>query len=389
MRIYLDNNATTAIHPAALEAVANALRLGPGNASSVHWEGQAARRLLEESRDAIASHLAATPREIVFTSGGSESNNTAIFGLAGRGNLSHIVTTSIEHPSVSEPIRELEGGGCTVTRVETRRDGSVDAAAMIAALRRDTALVAMILAHNETGVIQPVEEVGAEARARGISVHVDAVQALGKMPLRVPGLNADSVSFSAHKLHGPQGIGALWIRTGHQLDPLVRGGAQERRRRAGTEPVALAAGFAAAVGVIDMNEMERVRGLRDGFERRLLEAVPAAQVNGGGAKRLPNTSNLLCPGGDGEAIQIALDLRGIAVPTGSACSSGRVEPSRVLLAMGLSEEDAKSSIRISLGRMSTEDEVDRALAALVEVIGVQTARAAAAAGERGRGRAIE
>ncbi|MFN2240089.1 MAG: cysteine desulfurase family protein [Thermoanaerobaculia bacterium] len=385
MRIYLDNNATTAIHPAALEAVADALRLGPGNASSVHREGQAARRLLEESRDAIASHLAATPREIVFTGGGSESNNTAIFGLVGRGNLSHIVTTSIEHPSVSEPIRELEARGCAVTRVGCGPDGAVDADAMIAALRDETTLVAMILAHNETGVIQPVERIGAEARARGIAVHVDAVQALGKMPLHVSDLNADTVSFSAHKLHGPQGIGALWIRTGRSLDPLVRGGAQERRRRAGTEPVALAAGFATAVGAIDFEEIERVRALRERFERRLFEAVPAARVNGRDAKRLPNTSNLVCPGGDGEAIQIALDLRGIAISTGSACSSGRVEPSRVLLAMGLSVEDAKSSIRISLGRTNTEEEIDRALAALVEVIGIQTARAATAAGERGRG----
>jgi cysteine desulfurase len=385
MRIYLDNNATTAIHPAALDAVAAALRLGPGNASSVHREGQAARRLLEESRDAIASHLAATPRELVFTSGGSESNNAAIFGLAGPKNRSHIVTTSIEHPSVSEPIRALEALGSKVTRVECGPDGSVDAAAMIAALRDGTALVAMILAHNETGVIQPVEKVGAEARARGIPVHVDAVQALGKIPLRVSELNADTVAFSAHKLHGPQGIGVLWIRTGRPLDPLVRGGAQERRRRAGTEPVALAAGLAAAVGAIDFEKMEGVRRLRDLFERRLLDAVPAARVNGRSARRLPNTSNLVCPGGDGEAIQIALDLRGIAISTGSACSSGRVEPSRVLLAMGLSEEDARSSIRISLGRTNTEEEIDRALEALIEVIGIQTARRGAAGGERGRG----
>lgn len=385
MRIYLDNNATTAIHPAALEAVADALRLGPGNASSVHREGQSARRLLEESRDAIASHLAATPREIVFTSGGSESNNAAIFGLVGSGNLSHIVTTSIEHPSVSEPIRELEARGCSVTRVGCRSDGAVDADAVIAALRDETKLVAVILAHNETGVIQPVEKIAAEARARGIAVHVDAVQALGKLSLRVSDLNADTVSLSAHKFHGPQGIGALWIRTGRTLDPLIRGGAQERRRRAGTEPFALAAGFAAAVGAIDFEDVERVRALRDRFERRLLEAVPAARVNGRDAKRLPNTANIVCPGGDGEAIQIALDLRGIAISTGSACSSGRVEPSRVLLAMGLSVEDAKSSIRISLGRTNTEEEIDRALAALVEVIGIQTARAATAAGERGRG----
>ncbi|MFN2442301.1 MAG: cysteine desulfurase family protein [Thermoanaerobaculia bacterium] len=385
MRIYLDNNATTAIHPAALEAVTDAMRLGPGNASSVHREGQAARRLLEESRDAIASHLAATPRELVFTSGGSESNNTAIFGLFGPGNLSHIVTTSLEHPSVSEPIRALEESGCAVTRVDCGPDGAVDAGRMIAAFRDDTALVAMILAQNETGVIQPVEAVASEARARGIAVHVDAVQALGKMPLRVADLQADTVSFAAHKLHGPQGVGALWIRTGRTLASLIRGGSQERRRRAGTEPVALAAGFAAAVGTIDAKEIDRVRSLRDLFEQRLLEALPDAIVNGREAKRLPNTSSVRFPGGDGEAIQIALDLRGIAISTGSACSSGRVEPSRVLLAMGLSEEDAKSSIRISLGRMNTEHEIDRALAALVEVIGAQRARSAAAPGERGRG----
>ena len=272
-----------------------------------------------------------------------------------------------------------------MTRVGCGSDGAVDPDAMIAALRDETALVAMILAHNESGVIQPVEEVAAEARARGIAVHVDAVQALGKMPLRMSDLNADTVSLSAHKLHGPQGIGALWVRTGRTLDPLVRGGAQERRRRAGTEPVALAAGFAAAVGAIDFEEVERIRSLRDRLERGLLDAVRAARVNGRDARRLPNTTNIVCPGGDGEAIQIALDLRGIAISTGSACSSGRVEPSRVLLAMGLSEEDARSSIRISLGRKNTEEEIDRALAALIEVIGIQTARTATAEGERGRG----
>ncbi|HEY0788036.1 MAG TPA: cysteine desulfurase family protein, partial [Thermoanaerobaculia bacterium] len=245
MRIYLDNNATSPIHPAVLDAVASAMRDGYGNASSVHREGQDARRVLEEARDAIAALVGTRPREIVFTSGGTESNNAAILGLAPSGN-GHIVTTSIEHPSALEAVRRLEARGCRVTRVGCDRSGTVPAAAMIDALRPETALVVMILAQSETGVLQPVAEVAAACRARGIPIHCDAVQAVGRIPVDLERLGADTAAFNAHKMHGPKGIGALRVRAGLALDPLIVGGAQERRRRAGTESVPLAAGFAAA-----------------------------------------------------------------------------------------------------------------------------------------------
>lgn len=369
MRIYLDNNATSPIHPAALEAVASAMRETFGNASSVHREGQSARRVLEEARDAVAAFVGAKPREIVFTSGGTESNNAAILGLVPPGRRSHIVTTAIEHPSALEAVRVLEGRGCAVTRVGCDRTGAVSASAMIEALTPETALVVMMLAQSETGVLQPVEEVAAACRARGIALHCDAVQAAGRIPVDVERLGADTVAFSAHKMHGPKGIGALRVRTGVALDPLLVGGAQERRRRAGTESVPLAAGFAAAARLAAApGEGERVGALRDRLERRLLDALPGARVNGATAPRLPNTINLLIPKCDAEAIVIALDLRGVAVSTGSACSSGRVEPSRVLIEMGLSEEDARSSIRLSLGRFTTEDEIERATAIFVDVV---------------------
>ena len=368
MRIYLDNNATSPIDPAALEAVVSAMRETFGNASSVHREGQSARRVLEEARDTVAALVGAKPREIVFTSGGTESNNAAILGLVPPGRRSHIVTTAIEHPSALEAVRVLEARGSTVTRVGCERSGSVSASAMIEALNADTALVVMMLAQSETGVLQPVEEVAAACRARGIAIHCDAVQAAGRIPVDVERLGADTVAFSAHKMHGPKGIGALRVRTGVTLDPLLVGGAQERRRRAGTESVPLAAGFAAAARLAAPGEAERVAALRDRLERALLDALPGARVNGGEAARLPNTINLLLPKCDAEATVIALDLRGVAVSTGSACSSGRVEPSRVLIGMRLSEEDARSSIRLSLGRFTTGEEIERATSILVDVV---------------------
>lgn len=369
MRIYLDNNATSPIHPAVLDALASAMRDGFGNASSVHREGQRARRALEEARDAVAALVRTKPREIVFTSGGTESNNAAILGRVAPGDAHHIVTTAIEHPSALEAVRTLEARGWAVTRVGCDADGVVAAGRMIDAIRPETALVVMMLAQSETGVLQPVREVAAACRERGIALHCDAVQAVGRIPVDLETLGADTVALNAHKMHGPKGIGALRVRSGLTLAPLVVGGAQERRRRAGTESVPLAVGFAEAARLaMDGERAGRIAALRATLERGILESVPGARINGGGAPRLPNTTNVLLPGCDAEATVIALDLRGVAASTGSACSSGRVEPSRVLIEMGLSEQDARSSIRFSLGHFTTGEEIERAVAILAEVV---------------------
>jgi cysteine desulfurase len=362
MRIYLDNNATTAIHPEVLEALSENLRNVYGNASSIHQEGQSARRTIEEAREAVAGLLGATPREIVFTSGGTESNNAAIYGVAGTDDRVHIVTTSIEHPSVAEPL-----AGRNVTWVAVGRSGRVDAAAVIDALRPDTRLVTVMLANNETGVIQPVSEIARACRDRGIHIHCDAVQAAGKVGIAVEELGVDTLSVSAHKLHAPKGIGALYVRKGAPaLTPQLLGGAQERRRRAGTENVPLAAAFGSAATLANDSAMwRRVTALRDAFEAALPGVVT---INGAGVARVPNTSNVTFHGADGEGIVIALDLRGVAVSTGSACSSGRVEPSRTLLAMGLSPAEARSTVRFSLSRFTSGEEIGQVVRLLAELV---------------------
>ena len=335
-----------------------------GNASSIHNEGQAARRVIEDAREAVAHLIGATARELVFTSGGTESNNAAIFGTSRPGHGCHIVTTAIEHPSVAEPVRELEKHGCGVTWVRPSRRGDVTASDVINAIRDNTTLVTVMMANNETGVVQPVEEIGAACRARGIHFHVDAVQAAGKTDLDVTSIQCDTLALSAHKMHAPKGIGALFVRKGLALSSHLLGGAQERRRRAGTENVPLAAAFgAAALLAADPEPRARVAGLRDHFESRV-----SGTINGREARRIPNTSNVTFPNADGEGIVIGLDLAGIAVSTGSACSSGRVEPSPVLLAMGLTPDEARATVRFSFSRMNTEEEVERAIAVLGEVV---------------------
>lgn len=363
-RLYFDNNATSQVHPSVADAMAECLEHAWGNASSVHAEGRVARQRLEEARDSVASWIGASAREIVFTSGGSESNNTALAGAAlHHGQRCHIVTSAIEHPSVLQPLARLARRGHDVTRVACRPDGAIDAAAFLDALRDDTRIVALMLANNETGVLQPVADVARACRERGIHVHCDAVQAAGRIPVDVASLGVDTLAIAAHKMHGPKGVGALWVRSGEVLEPLITGGAQERRRRAGTESVPLAVGFAAAARLA-MAEMDRwtvIREWRDRIERELLATFDEAFVNGAEAERLPNTTNVCFRGHDAEGIVIGLDLGGLAVSTGSACSSGRVEPSDVLIQMGISEDDARSSVRISLGRMNQEDEIDAAL----------------------------
>ena len=371
MRIYLDNNASSEIHPEVMEVLDSVQRSCWGNPSSVHSEGQKARRVLEEARAALAGAVGAHPRSLVFTSGGSEANNAAIGGV----RLSpgaHVVSTSIEHPSVLASLLELERRGHPVSRIDPGAEGVVSSDRVIEALREDTTLVTMMFANNETGVLQPVAEVASVCRERGIVFHCDAVQAFGRIPLELDSMGVDTASIAAHKAHGPKGIGALFVREGRVLDPLVRGGAQERRRRAGTENPALAAAFAAAARLA--HDAERIEALRDRFEQRVTTELAGAVVNGGSAARLPNTSSIRFTGRDAESIVIALDLAGVAASTGSACSSGRVEPSHVLLAMGLSLEDAKSSVRFSLGKLTTPAQIEQAISIVCEVVSRQTRR---------------
>jgi cysteine desulfurase len=377
MRIYLDNNATTPLDPAVLDALQRALRDSYGNPSSIHREGQAARRTLEQAREEVAALLGAAAREIVFTSGGTEANNAALFGVIGSAKGSHVVTTAIEHPSILEAVNVLKQRGAEVTTVGCDGSGRVRAEVMIAAIRRETSLVTMMLANNETGVIQPVAEVAQHCRARGVPFHCDAVQAAGRIPVDVKALDVDTISVSAHKFHGPKGIGALYVRSGTILEPFVVGGAQERRRRAGTENAPLAAGFGVAATLArNAADGARMLSLRDSLEEGLRAAGLPVVFNGGAEERLPNTSSATFRGADGEALVIGLDLNDVAVSTGSACSSGRVEASDVLLAMGLPEPVARGTIRISLSRFTTAQQIERVIE-LITILLPKTIAAAA------------
>jgi cysteine desulfurase len=370
MRIYLDNNATTAIHPDVLRVLESSLRDVYGNASSVHREGQSARRVIESARESVARLIGATARELVFTSGGTESNNAAIFGgVAGDGRF-HIVTSAIEHPSVAEAVRELERRGAEVTWVAPSRSGVVAASAVIDAMREHTRLVTVMMANNETGVMQPVQEIGRATRERGVHFHVDAVQAAGKTAIDVEAIGCDTLSLSAHKLHAPKGIGALFVRRGTSMTTHLFGGAQERRRRAGTENVPLAAAFGVAASLSSASA--QIGALRDAFETELRASLDIT-INGFDVPRLPNTSNVTFRAADGEGIVIGLDLSGVAASTGSACSSGRIEPSSVLLAMGLTAEEAKSTVRFSLSRFTTQKEIETTAALLREIVPRATA----------------
>ncbi len=369
MRIYLDNNATTQIHPDVLSVLDESLRKVFGNASSIHKEGQIARQVIEDARDSVARLIGATAREIVFTSGGTESNNAALFGAVGSPGRHHIVTTGIEHPSVLEPVNELQRRSHTATIVPVRRSGAVDPDAILGAIRPETRLVAVMLANNETGVVQPVAEIARLCRDRGIHVHCDAVQAAGKIDIDVDELGVDTLSLAAHKMHAPKGVGALYVRRGTSMRAHLLGGSQERRRRAGTENVPLAAAFGAAAALAHDNSTgfrTGMQALRDRFESMLggLEVT----INGAAERRLPNTSSIVFHDADAEGIVIALDLAGVAVSSGSACSSGRVEPSRVLLAMGLTAEEAKSTVRVSLSRLTTPAEIETAAGLVREVV---------------------
>ena len=374
MRIYLDHNATTPVAPEVADAMAQALRTTFGNPSSVHTDGQQAKTALDEARSAVARLLGAEPTEIVFTSGGSEADNLAIRGaaeaLAGS-RRRHLVASAIEHEAVLQTLKALAKQGWTTTLVGVDASGVVTPERMAEAMTDHTALVSVMHANNEIGTIQPVADVARLAHARGALFHTDAVQTVGKLPVDVRALGVDLLSLSAHKLNGPKGVGALWVRRGTRLTSQMTGGKQERNRRAGTENVPAIVGFgAAAQRAIDtgLADADRVAALRARLEHGILTRVPGTMVNGDSAQRIANTSNISFDRVEAESLLIALDLDGIGVSTGSACSSGALEPSHVLRAMGFSPHRTQNSIRFSLGLGNTADEVDRVVAVLPDIV---------------------
>lgn len=372
-RIYLDHNATTPIRPEVLAAMLPYLTGEFGNASSIHAYGQNAREAVEHARSAVAALVGARAADIMFTSGGTESNNQAILGAvaATPGKIKHVITSAIEHVAVLDPCKALAKGGAEVTFLPVDRDGLVNPDDVRRAMRPETALISIMLANNEIGTIEPIEEIGKIAAQQGITFHTDAVQAAGKIPIAVDKLGVNLLSLAAHKFSGPKGVGALYIRKGTHLEPLLYGGHSERDRRPGTEDVAAIAGMgkAAELALAEISDQRaRIGGLRDRLEQGLLDRVPHCWVNAARAPRVPNTSNLTFPFIEGEAMVIALDLKGLACSTGAACSSGAVEPSHVLLALGLAPEDARATLRLSLGHQTTEEEINFALETIPPVI---------------------
>jgi cysteine desulfurase len=383
-RVYLDHNATTPLDPRVFEAMVPVLRDGFGNPSSQHWFGQQARAAMDEARGHVAALIGATPAEIVFTASGTEADNIALRGVAGmtREPRRKIVISAVEHHAVLNTARALAGEGWPVETVRVSARGLVDLDDLRARVDDRTALLCLMLANNETGILQPIEEAVRLARERGALVHADGVQAAGKIPVDVRALDLDLLALSAHKLYGPKGVGALYVRRGTKLQSWVRGGAQERNRRAGTENVAGVVGFGRAASLARGDlaaEGARLGSLRDRLEERLL-AIPGALRNGDGP-RVPNTTNVSFEGVEAEGLLMALDLMGVAVSTGAACAAGAVEPSHVLRAMGLTAERVQASLRFSLGRGTSEAHLERAAQAVSACI--QRQRSVSLAG-RGR-----
>lgn len=370
-RVYLDNNATTPVLPEVFEAMKPFYLERFGNASSIHHYGQHARAAVEKARVAVAALFNARAAEVVFTSGGTEGDNTAIFGLVSKGD--HIITSSIEHSAVLNTCKRLEQMGCEVTYVRVNGRCEIEPDDIRKALRPDTRLISIMMANNETGVLQPVEEIGKIAREADVFFHTDAVQAAGKVPIDVEKIGCDVLSISGHKIHAPQGTGAMYIRKGTLIQPLIYGGSHERQRRAGTEnlPGIVGLGKAAELASdwLKSGGPAEMTTMRDRLQARVLDEVEAAGVNGAGAARVPNTTNLWFDYIEGEALVIALDLKGLAVSSGAACSSGAIEPSHVLLAMGLPHERARSSVRISLGKQTTQEDIDFAISVIPETVG--------------------
>jgi cysteine desulfurase len=376
-RIYMDANATTPLLPEVLEAMRPWLLESFGNASSIHQHGQQARAAVEHARESVARLLNCRESEIVFTSGGTESDNMALFGVMQQGGLiqagDHLVTSSIEHHAVLHAAERLRDRGVEVTFLPVNAGGAVEPEEVRRSLRPNTKLISVMMANNETGVIQPIEAIGRIAQEADVWFHTDAVQAAGKLPIDVKTIGCDLLSISGHKMHAPQGTGILYMRRGTHIEPLFFGGAHERQRRAGTENVAgiVGLGRAAELAIASLKNgsLDRVAALRDRLERGILERVEGCGVNGAGAERVPNTANLYFDDLEGEALVIALDLKGLAVSGGSACMSGATEPSHVLLAMGLASQRSRASLRFSLTKLNTDADVDAALEIVPAAVG--------------------
>ena len=373
-RFYFDHNATTPVAPEVLEVVVSCLGQVYGNASSIHHFGQGAKQRLEASRRQLASLIHSHPTELIFTSGGTEADNMAVLGAV-RGAARdrgaqpvHVITSAIEHPAILSPCAQLEREGVAVTRLRVGFSGVLNPDDVRRALRPETVLVSVMHANNELGTIQPIAEIAGIAREAGVPLHVDGVQALGKIPVDVDALGVDLYSMSGHKLYAPKGVGALYVRKGTRLAPILFGGHHERDRRPGTENVPGAAALGAAADLAARNltaDAERLATLRDRLENAVLDRIRGTGINGSRWSRTPNTSNIYFDGIDGEALVIALDLRGFAVSTGAACSSGALTPSHVLTSIGLSSDRARSSMRFSLGHSNTAEQVDALVDALV------------------------
>ena len=373
MRLYLDYNATTPVDPAVLDTMLPYFAETFGNASSIHSPGQRARGAVDSARASVAALLGAKPSEIVFTSGGTESDNLALFGVvaASQEPRKHIITTAIEHHAVLNAAQALEKLGVAVTCIPVGREGIVDPEDIRRALRPETIVISVMHANNELGTIQPIEEIGRIAATAEVCFHCDAVQSAGKLPLDVNRLGVDLLSISAHKIYGPKGVGALYVRSGTPLEAQFHGGHHERDRRPGTENVPGIVGMGKAADLARKNLMTdcaRITSLRNRLEDALVASCSDARVNGNRAQRVSNTSNVAFPAAGGEALVIALDLQGIACSTGAACSSGAVGPSHVLMAIGLSPDEARSSLRFSLGRTTTSEEIDHAIATIPQAV---------------------
>jgi cysteine desulfurase len=369
--IYLDNNATTQVDPDVVSTMLPFLTTYYGNPSSMHTFGGQVGKAVKTAREQVAALLGADPVEIVFNSCGTEGNNTAIrAALAAQPDRRHIITTQVEHPAVLNVFKQLEKQGYTATYLSVNRKGQVDLMELEAALTGNTALVSMMYANNETGTIFPVEQVGAMAKEYGATVHVDAVQVAGKIPLNMKTSTIDLLTISGHKLHAPKGIGALYVRRGFRFRPFLLGGHQERGRRAGTEnvPGLIALGQAAELANLHLSDVVKEKKLRDRLEKGLLAAIPDCEVNGDPKNRLPNTTNIGFKYIEGEAILLSLDQYGVCASSGSACTSGSLEPSHVLRAMGLPYTTLHGSIRFSLSRYTTDAEVDQVLSIMPAIV---------------------
>jgi len=364
--VYLDNNSTTAVLPEVMEEMLPYFAESFGNPSSIHICGRRALIVIRKSRERVAALLDCQPTEVVFTSGGTEGDNLALKGMMSPGD--HIIVSAIEHSAILGACAWLEHSGCEVTRVGVNGNGQVEPESVRRALRKNTRMISIMMANNETGVLQLVEEIGKIAAEADVWFHTDAVQAAGKVPISVKSIGCDLLTISAHKFHGPQGAGALFVRRGTPLRPQLHGGHQEKGRRPGTENVAGIAGLGRASEIarsgLSDGSMQRMGALRDRLEAAVVERVPKTRINGSGAPRVPNTTNILFEHVGGDALVMALDELGIAASRGAACTAGETDPSSVLMAMGLTGEQSRSSLRFSLGKLNSSEEIERAISVL-------------------------